>query len=253
MVALLTFNLPDLGVTDGVRSARVPRDGYARGWGLQFGDLAAKIEAEPLYKESLAAMGLPTWIIPPKRMNLYLLMTRFLPKLKERNIVEFGAFKGGNAIFMALVMREIDATARIYALDTFTGMPETDKSIDARNAGDFSDTSLAKLQLRIAELGLTNLIPVKGLFQDTFPAMAPNSKFALAHIDADIYSSIRYAQDAVWHRMTPGGYVVYDDAEVSSCIGATQAVEELIMDRRIHSEQIWPHFVFRVGLSASTE
>ena len=37
----------------------------------------------------------------------------------------------------------------------------------------------------------------------------------------------------------------YDDGEVSSCLGATQAVEELIMERHLHSEQIWPHFVFR--------
>ena len=49
--------------------------------------------------------------------------------------------------------------------------------------------------------------------------------------------------------MTSGGYVAYDDADVSSCIGATQAVEELIIERRIHCEQIWPHFVFRAGLS----
>jgi predicted O-methyltransferase YrrM len=248
-MAEMTFDLPDLGVASGVRSARVPRDGYARGWGLQFGDLSAKIEGEALYKSALASMGIHSWIIPAKRMNLYLLMTRFLPKLKERHIVEFGAFKGGNALFMALVMREIDATAKVFALDTFTGMPEADKSIDAHNTGDFSDTSLANLQQRVAELGLTNLIPVKGLFQDTFPTLAPDISFGLAHIDADIYSSVKYAQDAVWPRMTNGGYVVYHDAEVSSCIGATQAVEELIMERRVHSEQIWPHFVFRVGLA----
>jgi hypothetical protein len=48
--------------------------------------------------------------------------------------------------------------------------------------------------------------------------------------------------------MCKGGYLVYDDAHISSCIGATQAVEELIMERRVHCEQIWPHFVFRAGL-----
>src|SRR6202041_3540957 len=115
--------------------------------------------------------------------------------------------------------------AKVYALDTFGGMPKTDKTIDAHSAGDFSDTSLEALNQRINELELKNLFPVKGLFQETFPDLAPGEKFGLAHLDADIYSAIKYAQDAVWPRMTKGGYVVYDDADVSSCIGATQAVE----------------------------
>jgi hypothetical protein len=116
--------------------------------------------------------------------------------------------------------------------------------------GNFADASLDALNGRIADNCLTNLIPVKGLFQDTFPELVrAGVSFGLAHIDADIHSAVKYAQDAVWPQMTPGGYVVYDDADVSSCIGATQAVEELIMERRIHSEQIWPHFVFRAGLA----
>jgi hypothetical protein len=116
--------------------------------------------------------------------------------------------------------------------------------------GNFADASLDALKGRIADNSLTNLIPVKGMFQDTFPELVQTGvSFGLAHIDADIHSAVKYAQDAVWPHMTPGGYVVYDDADVSSCIGATQAVEELIMERRVHSEQIWPHFVFRAGLA----
>ena len=48
--------------------------------------------------------------------------------------------------------------------------------------------------------------------------------------------------------MTKGGYLVYDDADYLTCLGATEAVEELIRDRNMHCEQIWPHFVFRPGL-----
>ena len=69
--------------------------------------------------------------------------------------------------------------------------------------------------------------------------------FGLAHIDCDIYSAVKFAQDTVLTHMCRGGYLVYDDACVSSCLGATQAVEEFVMTQRTHSEQIWPHFVFR--------
>jgi predicted O-methyltransferase YrrM len=246
--------LPDnMDVEPGVRKGRVPRDGYQRGWGLQFGSLRQLVEGEDLFRRSYERIGLPSCITQEKRANIYLILTRFLDKLADRKVIEFGSFKGGTAVFMALVLREAAPDAKVYALDTFGGMPQTDKSIDAHNAGDFGDTSLDELNRRIDALGLTNLIPVKGLFQQTFPGLARGVKFGLAHIDADIYSAIKYAQDAVWPRMTKGGYIVYDDADVSSCIGATQAVEELIQERRAHSEQIWPHFVFRAGLDESQD
>lgn len=226
----------------------MPREGYQRGWGIQYGELREKIAAEPLFQDASAQATIPSWVSPDKRLNLYLVMTRFLPKLRSRHIVEFGSYKGGNALFMGLVMRAIDPEARIYAFDTYGGMPETDRRIDAHGAGDFADTSLDDLQTQLGQLNLSTVIPVKGLFQDTFASLAAKQEFGLAYLDADIYSAIKFAQDAVWDRMAPGGYLVYDDADVSSCIGATQAVEELIMERRIHSEQIWPHFVFRAGL-----
>jgi hypothetical protein len=46
--------------------------------------------------------------------------------------------------------------------------------------------------------------------------------------------------------MDEGGYWVFDDGHISSCLGATEAIEELVIRRdRRHSEQIFPHFVFR--------
>lgn len=42
------------------------------------------------------------------------------------------------------------------------------------------------------------------------------------------------------------GYLVFDDATVSSYICATKVVEEVLFRRDgLNSEQIWPHFVFR--------
>ena len=37
----------------------------------------------------------------------------------------------------------------------------------------------------------------------------------------------------------------------ASKLRRAQAVEELIVERRAHSEQIFPHFVFRAGLGAA--
>jgi predicted O-methyltransferase YrrM len=239
------LDIPDLTVPTGIRRGREPREGYKRGWGLQFGDFAAMVDQEELFATSMTASAIRPLAMPMKLKNLYLVMTRYLPQLDSQNIIEFGAYQGGTALFMALVMREIAPAAKVYALDTFEGMPGVDASRDAHSRGDFADTSLDRLQAERDRLGLTNLVLVKGLFQDTFPTIT--DAFGLAHIDCDIYSGVKYAQEAVWPRMCRGGYVAYDDADFASCLGAMEAVEELIQTGK-HSEQSWPHFVFRAGL-----
>lgn len=234
-------------VAPGVRLGREPLEGYRRGWGLEYGGLDKLIEAEPLWRSCCADARIPSLITMAKRQNLYLLLTRYLTCLPHRDVIEFGAYQGGNAIFMALVMRAVDPGAKVYALDTFEGMPDTDKSRDAHTLGDFAEADLGRLSAERDRLGLDNLILVKGRFEDTFPGL--HACYGLAHIDCDIYSGVKYAQDAVWPKMAPGGYVVYDDASMPSCLGATEAVEELIQTGR-HTEQVWPHFVFRAGLTA---
>jgi hypothetical protein len=53
--------------------------------------------------------------------------------------------------------------------------------------------------------------------------------------------------------MAPGGYVVFDDAHSSSCLGATEVVEDMVIRRDgLNCEQIWPHFVFRVWPTATS-
>jgi hypothetical protein len=99
----------------------------------------------------------------------------------------------------------------------------------------------------VAALGLSNLEFVKGKFEEVAPArLAAIGPIALAHIDCDIKASVAYSYEVVKPRMVDGGYIIFDDAHTSSCIGATEAVEDLVIRRdQLNSEQIWPHFVFR--------
>ena len=237
-------------MADTISGGRSLHDGYQRGCGLAHSNLPEAIEADPLYRAAVEASGGWSIMTGLKRMDLFLILTRFLGRLDGQDIIEFGSYRGGNALFMAWILRELHPQAKVYACDTYAGMPATDRTRDAHCAGEFADTSQADLEARRDALGLSNLIVVRGRFEETFPAIAASgATFGLAHIDCDIYSAVKYAQEAVWPHMTRGGYVVYDDADAPTCIGATEAVEELIMDRRIHAEQAWPHWVFRAGLA----
>jgi predicted O-methyltransferase YrrM len=245
---LMDSSLPELkGVTKGIRRGRNVYEGYQRGWGLQYGGLRNKVLRDPLYKEAYAAARDRTIMSEENRMNIYLLLRFFLDRLPIGNIVEYGSYRGGSAIFMAYVVKRLYPGMKVFALDTFEGMPTTDKDVDAHNAGDFSDVDLDKLQARVEELNLDNLVMVKGLFENTNDAvMAKAGKIRLAHIDCDIAPAVKYSYEGVNPYMVNGGYIVFDDATVSSCIGATEVVEDLLIRRDgLNSEQIWPHFVFR--------
>jgi predicted O-methyltransferase YrrM len=236
-----------LGITGSTRAGRNVRDGYARGWGLEFGNLHDRVAADPLYRAAVELAAGRSYVSEPRRMNLFLLIKFFLPTLGRGHLIEFGAYKGGNAMFMARVAQEVLPGAQVYALDTFSGMPPTDKTVDAHNAGDFGDVDVNDLRRSIARMGLGNLHVVQGQFEESGPALiATAGPFALAHIDCDIYSAVAFAYDVVRPAMVPGGYIVFDDATEGSCIGATEAVETLVIRRDgLNSEQIHPHFVFR--------
>lgn len=164
------------------------------------------------------------------------------------DILELGSYQGGSALFMALVARDLGLKTTIYALDTFAGMPGTNKNIDLHQKGDFKDAHFKEFKELISKNELTNLVPIKGLFQKTVPQLlATIPPVALAHIDCDIYESVRCSLEALKpHMYSLEGYLVFDDAQTATCLGATQALEELLSAKGYRAEQINPHFVYRI-------
>ncbi|CAA0117180.1 8-demethyl-8-(2,3-dimethoxy-alpha-L-rhamnosyl)-tetracenomycin-C 4'-O-methyltransferase [BD1-7 clade bacterium] len=226
-----------------------------RGWGLQFSsrtpgadDLVKRVLDDPLWNIAWQAAEGLTLVTQPRQMNLYLLMKDFLPALALGDVIEFGAYRGGNTIFMAIVAEVLGCASTIYACDTFSGMPTSEPALDMHQAGDFSDANVMFLRAYISNLGLTNLVLVHGLFEEVVEQQIDaNVRFSLVHIDADIASSCAFAYDYASEHMVKGGYIVFDDATTSTCLGATRVVEDLVIRRDgRNSEQIWPHYVFRV-------
>ena len=245
---MTSLELPQLnGIVQGIRRGRNVYEGYQRGWGIQFGGLRDKIKKDPLYKEAFRICRHRTIMSEENRMNIFLILRFFLGKIPMGDIIEYGSYLGGSAIFMAYIVERLYPGMKVFALDSFVGMPPTDKNVDAHNKGDFADVDYEALKSRVAELKLNNLVLVKGFFEDTnATVMAQSQKFCMAHIDCDIGPAVRYAYNVVRSNMVEGGYIVFDDATVSSCIGATEVVEEILIRRdQLSSEQIWPHFVFR--------
>jgi predicted O-methyltransferase YrrM len=246
--------LPDYDMARVIDRGRCAYDGYVRGTSLAHGDLAEQVWNDPLFRKALEIARLPqvkTMCTEARLMNLYLLLKFYLPKLASQNIVEYGSFKGGSALFMAAILKEIAPEARVWGLDTFEGMPEGVEGLDLPPPDDFAETNIHVARFTADQYGLDNVTFVKGLIQDTCPAVYKEAgSFGLAHIDVVLHSAVVYAQDTAWETMCPGGYLVYDDATEPTCPGATRAVEEMIAGRDISMEQVWPQIIMRARLEA---
>ena len=66
---------------------------------------------------------------------------------------------------------------------------------------------------------------LKGWFSDTLPT-APIDKLAVLRLDGDMYASTMDALDALYDKVSPGGYVIVDD------YGAVPACAKAIHDYR---------------------
>ena len=167
---------------------------------------------------------------------------------EDSNVIEFGSYRGGSAVFMASVLRDLARKSKVFALDTFAGMPATDPIRDGHGSGEFADCDYPGLQALARRNALEgHLQLVKGRFEDTLPGvLSDGMKFALAHVDCDIDSGVKYAAGAIKPAMQPGGYIIFDDPLHGSCLGAFDAVAEtLMLEDRLLPEQVYPHMVFR--------
>src|SRR5580704_12447239 len=153
-----------------IECGRCVYDGYQRGTGLKYGKLADAVWRDPVFRRALAAARLPpvrTMIDENRLMNLFLIIRFFLGDLASQNIIEFGTYRGGGTIFMAMLLREFYPQARVYGLDTFTGMPNLRRGLDNPPPDDFAAVNLEAIQRTARSLNLTNIEFVKGPIEST--------------------------------------------------------------------------------------
>lgn len=150
----------------------------------------------------------------------------------EGDVIECGVYRGGTAIALAEKLKEVNSTKTVYGMDTFEGLPfnsEEDK-VDGKQllpVGLFKDTNESKIQSLLHVKGLDNVELVKGLFTNTFPRLS-SKEFCFAHVDVDLYLSIKQCIDFLEPRMVKGGIILFDDYNAKTCGGANRAIEEAL-------------------------
>ncbi|MCB9765939.1 MAG: class I SAM-dependent methyltransferase [Alphaproteobacteria bacterium] len=184
-----------------------PFDLFDARWFADAGPLGARIVA--LERHCLK----PPW--PWGHWAYGHLLAERLPQL-EGDLVECGVGRGGTSVFFGDFARA--AGRRVYALDSFEGLPPPDDAVDNPyfREGDYRtrpgrEALLERFRALLAEQGLDAVVrPVPGFFERTLSTL-PKGPLALVHVDADLYRSVLQCLEALWPRLVEGGLLILDD------------------------------------------
>ena len=155
----------------------------------------------------------------------------------EGNIIELGSYKGGNSILMSQFLKQIKSDKKIFACDTFSGIPEEDSNVkDVAGRGYFSDTNLDVVKKKLEEYNAFNVELIIGDFRDTLQNLY-KEKFSLVSIDCNIFSSAKLAINFSYPRLVKDGvlfshcYGAPKPKSSTSLWGETYAVKEYLSNK----------------------
>jgi O-methyltransferase len=148
------------------------------------------------------------------------------------DLIETGVWRGGAVILMRAVLKALGDTRRVvWAADSFQGLPRPDAERYPADAAD-RHWSFAPLAVSVDEVkrnferyGLLDdqVRFLVGWFKDTLPT-APIEKLAVARLDGDMYESTMDALEALYPKLSVGGYLIVDD--YGWVPGCKQAVDD---------------------------
>ena len=194
-----------------------------------FGRLAAQIGFELAYKKpydpELRAIG-RDWparadsMIGLARMdNIQQCIETVIADAVAGDVIETGVWRGGATIFMRGVLKAYDDTTRtVWVADSFRGLPPPDA---ARYPADVGDTfheqrglavGVEQVRHNFERYGLLDdqVKFLVGWFKDTLPT-APIERLSVIRLDGDLYESTWQAIEALYPKLSPGGFCIVDD------------------------------------------
>lgn len=167
--------------------------------------------------------------------NIRTLLEDVLENNVDGDVIETGVWRGGACIFMAAILQNYNSCKNVWVCDSFEGLPppDPDYELDKNDIGHTLKQLAISLEQVRENFKTHNLLSenvkfVKGFFKDTLPNLQAE-KFSLLRLDGDMYGSTIEALNALYPKLSLGGYIIIDDYAL---IGTRTAVSEY---RKIHN------------------
>ena len=156
------------------------------------------------------------------------------------DFMETGVWRGGACIMMRAVLKAYNVNDRsVWLADSFEGLPapniEEYPDDEGENFHEYPELSISmddvKENFKKYELLDEQVKFIKGWFKDTLPS-ASIDKLALLRLDGDLYESTIQPLDALYDKVSVGGYVIVDDYHVVK--GCKQAIHDFFAKKGIN-------------------
>jgi hypothetical protein len=159
------------------------------------------------------------------------------------DFLEAGVCHGGASIFMRGLQVAYEEDRRVtWLADSFAGVPAPAHAVDREHGLHLTEervpwmaagSAAVRDNFETYDLLSDGVRFLPGLFADTLPH-APVERLAILRVDGDLYESTRDALDALYDRVSEGGYVIVDDY---GCLEPCRiAVDEFIAKRGLEVE-----------------
>lgn len=202
----------------------VPEEGRAKDFVARFHPEVRKVATQ------MRKFGLET-LLDNHRLLSLMELGKYAAENADGELIELGVYKGGSAAAVACVLCRAGLQRPFHLCDSFAGLPAS-QAWEFHQKGDFGDTDCEAVLRRLGAFLPGFPFDVhRGLFSETLPKLSEKS-FCLAHVDVDLYESVREACAFLYPRMARGGIIVFDDYGAPTCPGATRAVDEFFADKR---------------------
>ncbi|MCU4183598.1 TylF/MycF family methyltransferase [Acidiferrimicrobium sp. IK] len=152
------------------------------------------------------------------------------------DLVETGVWRGGTSIYLRAILAALgDPDRRVWACDSFEGLPEPDAVRYPQDVPMKLHTysqlavGLEEVKANFARYGLLDdrVRFVPGWFRDTLPALSHElGPIAVLRLDGDLYESTIDALASLEPKVSPGGFVIVDD------YGGIEACRDAVSDYR---------------------
>ena len=167
--------------------------------------------------------------------NIYYCLKKIIEDRIEGDVIETGVWRGGAVIFMKGILKAFDITDKnVWVADSFKGVPAPDL------VNYPSDSNLAWEKFNLLKVSKEEVINnfkkynlldnevcfLEGWFKDTLPN-APIKKLSLIRLDGDLYESTYQALEALYPKLSTGGFCIIDDYSFPFCRKAVEDYREL--------------------------
>jgi hypothetical protein len=160
----------------------------------------------------------------PRLYSLILNINQVIEEGVVGDFAELGVYRGNSASIISYYAQQHDRSVLLF--DTFAGFDRRDVvGIDAGTPKAFSDTSLEMVRDTVDN---DQAIYIRGFFPDTVTDEIACRRFAVVHLDCDLYEPMKAGLEFFYPRLSPGGMMIFHDYSNPHWEGAKRAVDEYL-------------------------